>query len=337
MNGRRRDPFGDPMGQVLESTFRPAWWLRNPHLQTLWPSLLRRRCPLPLEPERIELDDGDFIDLSWVKGATGPAVLVLHGLEGSLDSHYAGGTLAALAAGGYRPLFMHLRGCSGTPNRLARGYHSGATEDLLSVLRHLQEKLGRPPFAAVGYSLGGNLLLKYLGEGTPSIPLGAAVAISVPFRLRDAMIRLDRGFSRLYQRHLLGRLRNSYQRKFATLPSPLAVDVSRLGNFFEFDDQVSAPLHGFAGAEDYYARCSCRQYLAGIRTPTLILHARDDPFMFPHSVPSPAELGPATRLEVSERGGHVGFVAGPLPWRPRYWAEERLVAFLDGVRFRASP
>ncbi|MCO5760072.1 MAG: hydrolase [Chromatiaceae bacterium] len=324
------------MGRLLKSPFRPAWWLSNAHLQTLWPSLFRRRRPPALEAERLELDDGDFIDLSWVRGAQGPCVLVLHGLEGSLDSHYAGGTLSALAAAGYRPVFMYFRGCSGTPNRLPRGYHSGATEDLLSVLAHLAGRLGEPPFAAVGYSLGGNLLLKYLGERPPPIPLRAAVAISVPFRLGDAVGRLDRGFSRLYQRHLVGRLRASYQRKFATLPSPLGVDVARLRSFFAFDDQVTAPLHGFAGARDYYNRCSCRQFLAGIATPTLILHARDDPFMFPSTLPSAAELGPATTLEVSEGGGHVGFVSGRLPWRPRYWAEERLVAFLDQIRHGGS-
>lgn len=320
------------MGHIVHSPFRPAWWLRNPHLQTLWPTLLRPRRALPLTRDRVELPDGDFIDLSGVDGTQGPVVLVLHGLEGSLDSHYAQGTLAALATKGYRPFFMHFRGCSGSPNRLARSYHSGATEDLLSLLEHLRGQLGQAPFAAVGYSLGGNLLLKYLGERPPPIPLQAAVAISVPFQLRDAMARLDRGFSRLYQRHLVGRLRASYQRKFATRTSPLGVDVSQLRSFFEFDDQVTAPLHGFAGAEDYYARCSCRQFLARIQTPTLILHARDDPFMFPHTLPSAAELGPAMRLEVSERGGHVGFVAGRLPWMPRYWAEERLVAFLDQVR-----
>ncbi len=216
------------MGRLLKSPFRPAWWLSNAHLQTLWPAWFRRRRPPALEAERLELDDGDFIDLSWVRGAQGPCVLVLHGLEGSLDSHYAGGTLSALAAAGYRPVFMYFRGCSGTPNRLPRGYHSGATEDLLSVLAHLAGRLGEPPYAAVGYSLGGNLLLKYLGERPPPIPLRAAVAISVPFRLGDAVGRLERGFSRLYQRHLVGRLRASYQHKFATLPSPLGVDVSRL-------------------------------------------------------------------------------------------------------------
>lgn len=324
------------MGRIVHSPFRPAWWLRSPHLQTLWPTLLRPRRTLPLSRERVELPDGDFLDLSQVRGASGPAVLILHGLEGSLDSHYARGTLAALAAAGYCPQLMHFRGCGGTPNRLPRGYHSGATEDLLSLLEYLQERLGQPPFAAVGFSLGGNLLLKYLGEGRPPIPLQAAVAISVPFQLRDAMVRLNRGFSRLYQRHLLGRLQASYRRKFATLTSPLSVDLSRLRTLFDFDDQITAPLHGFAGAEDYYARCSCRQFLARIQTPTLILHARDDPFMFPHTLPSAEELGPATTLEIAERGGHVGFVAGTLPWRVRYWWEERLVAFLDQVRGRGS-
>lgn len=329
-----QDRNGKPAGRATLVTvpFRPAWWLPSPHLQTLWPTLFRGRIELPLLTERLELDDGDFLDLSWVRGASGPTVVVLHGLEGSLESHYVGGTLAALARAGYRPVLMHFRGCSGEPNRLARSYHSGATEDLLSLLRHLAETLAYPPFAAVGYSLGGNLLLKYLGERPPPIPLRAAVAISVPFRLRDAMTRLDRGFSRIYQRHLLTRLQGAYRRKFARIPSPLSVDVMRLKNFFEFDEQVTAPLHGFFGAEDYYARCSCRQFLGRISLPTLILHARDDPFMFPGTVPGPDELGPRTSLDLTDHGGHVGFVGGLLPWRPRYWAEDRLVAFLDGIR-----
>ena len=325
------------MGRIIESPYRPAWWLLNPHLQTLWPSLFRPRIPLSLDRERVELDDGDFIDLSWVRDSCGPCVLVLHGLEGGLDSHYATGTLHTLSRAGFRPVFMHFRGCSGVPNRLPRSYHSGATEDLLSVLRYLVVRLGKRPLAAVGYSLGGNLLLKYLGERTPPVPLQAAVAISVPFRLGDAMRRLDRGFSRVYQRHLVDRLKASYARKFAALASPLTVDVSRLRSFFEFDDQVTAPLHGFAGAEDYYGRCSCRQFLRAVSTTTLILHARDDPFMFVDTIPDADELGPRTTLEVADRGGHVGFVTGAVPWRPRYWAEERLVAFLNQVRGGAWP
>jgi predicted alpha/beta-fold hydrolase len=257
----------------------------------------------------------------------GPTVLVIHGLEGDLDSHYAGRTLAALAGAGFRPAFMFLRGRSGEPNRLSRSYHSGASEDLAAVLDHLAAARGEPAFAAVGFSLGGNLLLKYLGE-TPRPRLRAAVAVSVPFVLRDAMLRLNVGISRVYRRHLLGRLKASYRRKFAHRPAPHDVDLDAIADLFDYDDRITAPLNGFAGAEDYYARSSCRQFLRHIRTPTLILHAEDDPFMFRHSIPAAAELGPAVTLELSAHGGHVGFVGGALPWRPRWWLPERIVGFL---------
>jgi hypothetical protein len=159
-----------------------------------------------------------------------------------------------------------------------------------------------------------------------------AVAVSVPFVLRDAMLRLNVGLSRVYRRHLMERLRATYRRKRAAMPGLADLDLDAMRDFFDFDDQVTAPLNGFAGADDYYARCSCRPFLRHIRTPTLILHALDDPFMFPHSVPRPDELGPGVCLEVSRHGGHVGFVGGSLPWRPDYWLEGRLVAFLNSLR-----
>jgi len=194
-----------------------------------------------------------------------------------------------------------------------------------------------PVLAVVGYSLGGNMLLKYLGE-RPTHKLTAAVAVSVPFVLRDAMLRLNLGLSRFYQRYLLNRLKETYRTKFTCLPSPLRVDLGELRNFFDYDDRVTAPLNGFSGAEDYYARCSCRPFLRNIGTPTLILHAADDPFMFPHTVPQPNELGPGVTLELSRRGGHVGFVSGTLPWRPEYWLESRIVDFLREVAAkRISP
>lgn len=318
------------MGELRVSAFRPAWWLPGAHLQTLWPSLARRRPKLALRRERVELQDGDFIDLALGAGH-GPTVVVVHGLEGDLHSHYAGSTLAAIAAAGLRPVFMHLRGCSGEPNRLPRAYHSGASDDLAAVLGHLAQGPEGPPLAAVGFSLGGNLLLKYLGETAEPI-VRAAVAISVPFVLRDAMLRLNYGLSRVYRRHLLERVKAAYRRKRAAMPGLADLDLDAMQDFFDFDDQVTAPLNGFAGAEDYYTHCSCRPFLSRIGTPTLILHALDDPFMFPHSVPRPDELGPGVRLELSGHGGHVGFVGGPLPWRPNYWVEDRLVAFLTSIR-----
>jgi uncharacterized protein len=313
-------------GAVRASEFRPAWWLPGPHAQTIWPSLFRPRPRPALQRQRVELADGDFIDLAVMDGG-GPPVILIHGLEGSLESHYAGSIVSALAAAGFQAVFMYLRGCSGEPNRLPRSYHSGATEDLVAVLDHIAQTWGREAFAAVGVSLGANLLLKYLGE-TARPRLQAAAAISVPFVLRDAMLRLSIGGSRLYQRYLLGKMKASYRAKFRCIPSPLRVDLDSIRDFFDYDDRITAPLNGFAGAEDYYARSSCRPLLRQIEVPTRILHAQDDPFMFRRTVPGQGELGPGVTLELSRHGGHVGFTSGLIPWRPRFWLDERVVRFL---------
>lgn len=326
-----------PHGRIVESDFRPAWWLRNPHLQTLWPKIrmhlgggsrARGLQRTRLERRRFELSDGDFIDLSIPVGIEGPRVLIVHGLEGGLDSHYAASLVDRLAAAGLQPLFMHLRGASGEPNRLARSYHSGATEDLAEVLAELAEDPEGPVQAAVGFSLGGNLLLKYLGERAEPL-LGHAIAVSVPFVLRDAMLRLDIGLSRLYRGYLVSRLKASYRNKFQHRPAPLQVDLDRVRDFNTFDDQITAPLNGFAGVFDYYERASCRRYLRQIQTPTLIIHAADDPFMFASTVPFAHELGPGVTLELARRGGHVGFVAGPWPWRSGRWLETRILEALN--------
>ncbi|MBV5275610.1 MAG: hydrolase [Lamprocystis purpurea] len=324
------------MGRIIESSFRAAWWLPGPHLQTIWPSLARQRPRLQLTRRRIELADGDFIDLA-VGGGSGPRVLVIHGLEGDLQSHYAGSLLDALSRAGYQPLFMYLRGCSGEPNRLARSYHSGASEDLHEVLTRLAQDPEGFPLAAIGFSLGGNLLLKYLGErggetGDSAPLLGAGIAVSAPFVLRDAMLRLDLGASRFYRRYLVDKLKQAFRRKFAALPCPLDLDIESIHSFNQFDDQVTAPLCGFAGVFDYYTRASCRQFLPRITTPTLIIHAQDDPFMFPSTVPFAHELGPGVTLELTRHGGHVGFVAGNRPWRPVYWVEGRILEFLRDAR-----
>lgn len=326
------------MGHIIPSNFHPAWWLPGPHLQTVWPSLTRRRPKLTLGHRRIELADGDFIDLATY-GQSGPRILVIHGLEGSLQSHYAGTLLRALDQGGYRSIFMHLRGCSGAPNRLPRGYHSGASEDLHEVLTHLAQDPEGTPLAAIGFSLGANLLLKYLGErgghgaDDPERPLlGAGIAVSVPFVLRDTMLRLDLGASRIYRTHLIGLLKQSFRRKFSGHPYPLAVDVDAIRDFNQFDDRITAPLCGFAGVFDYYNRASCRGFLPAITTPTLIIHAMDDPFMFPSSVPFEHELGPGITLELCPHGGHVGFIAGAFPGRPHHWLENRILRHLYSLQ-----
>ncbi|MET0068125.1 MAG: hydrolase [Candidatus Thiodiazotropha sp.] len=320
--------MGKPItGRIVSSGFRPAWWLRSAHLQTIWPSLLRPRRPLEVGWERLELSDGDFIDLAW-RRSQGPRVLVIHGLEGSLESHYAFALLRALEQAGFCPVFMHLRGCGREPNRLARSYHSGATEDLAEVLQQLEAR-GERPDALIGISLGGNLLLKYLGEQGAEALTRTAVAISVPFQLKTACRHMQQGVSRIYGRYLLDKLTRSYRAKFRDREAPLDIRLEEIRSIYEFDDRITAPLNGFEDAEDYYQRCSCSGYLKDVLTPTLILHARDDPLMTPEVVPGAEQLGPGITLELSAGGGHVGFIGGPVPGFPRYWLEQRICEYLS--------
>ncbi len=314
--------------------FKPAWWLRNSHLQTLWPVLIRKRKLHPaiqLQRERLELPDGDFLDLDWVnKSAEGPIVILLHGFEGSIQSHYAKGMLNAMHLQGWRCVFMHFRGCSGEDNRLQRGYHSGDTSDLAYLVNSLQSQEPQTPMAAIGYSLGGNILLKWLGETGSMNPLKAAIAISVPFELKKVASRVQTGFSRFYQWYFLYCLLKRLQRKHAKVPAPVDLTaVNRVHSLREFDELFTAPVYGFRDAEEYYASASSRQYLRFIQVPTLLLHAKDDPFMTADVVPLNDELSPYVKMELCDKGGHVGFVAGQVPWRPRYWLEERSPIFFS--------
>ncbi len=321
-------------GRVLEAQdYAPAPWLAGPHLPTLWAALCRTVPAPPLEPERFELTDGDFLDLAWMPDNDGPIVLVLHGLEGSHRSPYARAMLAALAAAGYRGVLMHFRGCSGAPNRLPRSYHSGDTADAAAVVDLISRRHGRPPFAIVGYSIGGNVLLKWLGETGPACPLTTAVAVSVPFDLAACADRLAQGASRMYQWHLVRSMQARFTAKFGAHNNPLGItDITALDSFWRFDDAVTAPLHGFRDVHDYYARASCRQYLRAVCVNTLILQAEDDPFVPPRAIPHAGELAHSVTLELAARGGHVGFVTGRVPGRACYWLEARIIAHLDAVR-----
>lgn len=313
------------------ASFQPAWWCRNAHLQTLWAALVRPRPHVALRRERIELPDGDFIDLDWaVTDSRGPIVLVFHGLEGSSESKYARGLLRAIVARGWRGVVMNFRGRSGHCNRLPRSYHSGETGDMAHVAALLKAREPQTPIAAVGYSLGANAMLKWLGETHAQNPVTAAVAVSIPFMLADCAWRMERGLSRLYQWDLVGRLRRNTRHKRTQMALPLKItDLSILRTFRQFDDHVTAVLHGFAGVDDYYARSSSRQYLRHVTVPTLIVHSSDDPFMTHAAIPGADELSPAIDFELYPHGGHVGFIAGRWPWRPRYWLEERIPDFLS--------
>jgi len=314
--------------QAAGANFKPAWWLRSPHLQTLWPVFFKKRHKLDLKNEQVELEDGDFIDLCWSKKPSGKIVLVLHGLEGDINSHYINGIIYQLERSEFKPVLMHFRGCSGRINRLVRAYHSGETGDLAYIVEHIKKITGNYPYAAVGFSLGGNVLLKWLGESGEENPLKKAVAVSVPFRLHDAAKRLEQGVSKIYREHLLKSLRKTYIEKFKLLKSPLNVDVKNLKNFWDYDDKVTAPLHGFSGAQEYYDKCSSRQFLRNIHVQTRIIHSLDDPFMFEATVPEKDEVNNNIDLLLTKHGGHVGFISGSTPLNLCFWCECKIIEFI---------
>lgn len=319
---------------IIKSSFKPAWGLSNPHLQTLWATLFRSVPEVDLSTDRLELADGDFLDIVTTDLKDKPIVIILHGLEGSLSSHYVKPLIKQLDDANYGVCFVHFRGCGDELNRLPRSYHSGDTHDLGSVIEYIEEEYQQDIFAVIGFSLGGNVVLKWLGEQGDNAPTKAGIAVSVPFQLQDAGDRLEKSFSRVYQKHLLTTCQKKYQQKFESNPSPLGddIDVCKLGTFYSFDDKITAPLHGFEGADDYYKQCSSRQFLKHIRKPTLVLHSKDDPFMWERTIPSEDELSPSVELEISDAGGHVGFVGGSHPFNVEYWVDKRVVEWLNTLR-----
>lgn len=326
------------MVEIVRSDFKPAWWLPTAHLQTLWPTLFRRIPPPGRRRERLSTFDKDFVDLDWCGETPSPIVMLLHGLSGSSDSNYIKGMQHALLLRGYRSVAMNFRGCGGEPNRLARSYHSGDTEDLDILYRHLRRREPETPIAAIGYSLGGNVLLKWLGERCGSVSLFAAAAVSVPMLLSACADRMDKGLSVVYRDHLIRELKCYIQDKLHHLERHECTeeaeklrnlgDLSDTRSFWEYDDRVVAKLYAFEDAHDYYHQSSSRHYLCRIRVPTLIIQAADDPFMTPEVLPSPQELTPFIFFELSEKGGHVGFIAGTIPGKPIYWLEHRIPQFL---------
>jgi len=336
-------PLPPPLRAARDDTpyhprpFRAAWWLRHPHAQTVAGRLLRPLDLMPLERERVETTDGDFIDLDWTPeperaGAdAAPIALVLHGLEGSARRGYAYLTYRELARVGIRGVGLNFRSCSGEPNRLPRFYHSGDTGDLREVLALLRDRHPQRRILAVGFSLGGNVLLKYLGEESDGAALDAAVAVSVPYDLDAGERHLQRDpVSRFYVRHFL----ESLQAKAAAKGEALndACDVPRIHaarSFRDFDDAATAPLHGFRSAEHYYQDSSSARFLRRIRRPTLLIHALDDPFLPPEALPrDQVRDNPWLSAAFTQHGGHVGFIGGP-PWRPRFWAESEAARFLS--------
>ncbi|MGP2467704.1 hydrolase [Yersinia sp. 2540 StPb PI] len=319
----------------MHELFRPLAGASNPHLQTLLPRLVRRHVQLQPFWQRLELPDGDFVDLAWSENPElardKPRVVLFHGLEGNFYSPYAHGLLSAWQAKGWLGVVMHFRGCSGEPNRKSRIYHSGETEDARFFLRWLRERYGQVLTAAVGVSLGGNMLAMYLAEQGQDSLLQAAVVVSAPLMLEPCANRMEQGFSRVYQHYLLGQLKLNATRKLLHYPGSLPLDLAQLKGLRrirDFDDVITAKIHGFNDAVDYYRRCSALPLLPQITTPLLIIHAKDDPFMTAEVIPDLSELPANIDYQLTEHGGHVGFVGGSLK-HPQMWLEQRIPAWLS--------
>lgn len=314
---------------LVESKFRPALFCRSPHAQTILANTIRKTPVIALKRERLELDDGDFLDLDWTEHVSGrPTVLVLHGLEGSSESNYAAGILKACAAQQFNAVLMHSRGCSGEPNRLLRRYHAGSTDDMATVTELILQRWPSTPLYAVAYSLGGNALLKWLGETGNTNPLSGAVAVSVPFDLSACARRMEHGFSIVYQHHLLQKMKTLAKQKRELITEFMGFpDLDKMKTFTDFDDVLTAPVHGFDGAAHYYAASSCKQFLSTIKKPTLIIQALDDPFMYAHSMPEEKQLSKTTTLEWSLYGGHVGFIHQDS--KRRFWLEHRIPEWIQ--------
>lgn len=315
--------------------FLPAYWAAGPNAQTLVARVSRSAAGPPYVRERLATPDGDFLDLDWGPDPSpdAPLVLVLHGLEGSSARRYVRSACRGILAAGMRPVALNFRGCSGAPNLLAQSYHSGQTTDPVWVLGLLRSRHPNRRIGGFGFSLGGNVLLKLLGErqdGGASL-LDAAVAMSVPYDLAAGAGQLEAtSWGRMYTAYFLRSLQRKVRMKHALLATA-GLDVPHvLGatTIRQFDDRLTAPLHGFRDAADYYAASSSVAFLAGVRVPSLLLHAADDPFLPTRAIPvAEARANPRLHLELQPAGGHVGFLQGA-PWRPRLWADEEAVRFL---------
>ncbi len=336
---------------MKRDAFSAAWWLPGPHLQTIWGRLARGRRLVAFRREVLETPDGDELVLDHMEGESGaPRVLLLHGLEGSSNSVYIQGFLQQAARRGWRATAMNFRSCARDladldrmlPNRRPRLYHSGETGDLAFVVRTLAERDPAGPLVAIGVSLGGNVLLKWLGENPGQKAVAAAAAVSTPYDLGASGRFLETAIGRLYLGNFLATLKRKAVETARRFPEAGAkMDLPRAlaaRSFWEFDDAANAPLHGFAGADDYYRRASSLGFLPRVATPALCLSAEDDPFL-PREALARARGAASSAIDfrVTRHGGHIGFVAGAWPGQPEYWAEGFALEWLGGVLSGAGP
>jgi predicted alpha/beta-fold hydrolase len=312
--------------------FKPAWWMTNRHVQTIMPRFFRPFHHTRYTLDQLDTPDGDFIELAWSLPhyITAPLAVVLHGLEGNINSFYAKGMMKALKKQGYAVVLMHFRNCSTEVNRLPRAYHSGDTDDLTFFINHLKQLYPNRQIVAVGFSLGGNVLAKYLGEQQQQCPLTAAAVISAPYDLSSSSDVIRKSLGKIYQKYLLDRMKKSMQRKLPQIKQQISLtpeQLMKIDDLLEFDNQLTAPLHGFKNAHDYYRQASAMPYLKDIAVPTLIIHAKDDPMLSIKAVPCRRDVSEHVTLRISEKGGHVGFISGNNPCKPIFWLEHAVPSY----------
>jgi predicted alpha/beta-fold hydrolase len=321
-----------PLEKIMTTPFRAPWWLPGGNVQTLYAALLADAGAVPrYRRTRWKTPDSDFVDIDWLDAVAGSRLLVVfHGLEGGSSSHYVRALTNAFARAGWRVAVVHFRGCSGEPNRLARAYHSGDSAEIAWMLsRFAGETNGT--LSAVGISLGGNALLKYLGEAGASARevLSAAVSVSAPLDLMAAGDALGRGFARIYSAVFLRTLKRKSEEKAGRFPGSFDLAAMRRSRSLrDFDNAVTAPLHGFRDTDDYWTRASAKPLLQSIEVPTLLMNARNDPFLPARALPAEHEVSRHVEREFPDTGGHVGFVSGAFPGGFA-WFTNRIIGFVE--------
>ena len=317
------------------STFKPAWWLSNCHLQTMAAKWLRRDLTITTIDETLTTPDNDIIDLAWTELPTSdlvkPIVVILHGLEGSIDSHYAKGMMRRIKAQNWIGVVVHFRGCGKQDNLKASSYHSGFTTDIEFVSKRLQALFPHHPKSIIGFSLGGNVLVQLLAQLSNNAPYSSATVICAPLDLASCSQRINRGFSKIYQKYLVDMLKKNALKK---VKRGLVTHINErrirsIRTMWEFDEHVTAPINQYANAHDYYHRASGLVNINKITIPTLIIHAEDDPFLAHDKITSQPVLNSNIRFEVSKKGGHVGFIAQKSLFTHDFWLEQRTVSYIE--------
>lgn len=310
----------------MTSAYQRPRFLFTAHLETIYPALLRRVEGIKFERERIITPDDDFLDLDCVSQGSRKVVIISHGLEGNSTRAYMQGMARALFNGGFDVICWNFRGCSGEMNRKLRFYHSGATDDLDLVVKHALSKK-YDEICLVGFSLGGNLTLKYLGESGQLAQVRRAVAFSVPVDLHASCLKISRPSNWIYSNRFLKSLKNKVIEKSKIMDGLDIKDIDKIKSLIEFDDNYTAPIHGFQNALDYYTKCSSVHFLKNIQVPTLLINAQNDPFLSESCFPEDALGGHVfVKFEKPEFGGHVGF--SQFNENGLYWSELRALSFL---------